>query len=498
MEDSIPTAYYDYNSNESCELKNKCLKLKSYKSNDKVVNFFIKLLTTHPSITKISIDMCTININLVEKIGPYISTHTLLNSVYIDFSKFKTVEASKLVDYINMNQNIKELQFFNNERKIISFVIHFNGNYESLSINDYLCDNNMENFINDIQDNYNLKTLYISYNKFSNYGIELFSNYIKNVSCLEKLHISEISFDKNSLKIFSDSLEINRSLKYLDIGNQFNRDVNVYNLFNSIAKNESLEFIDICYFNASESIDIIVNMIKNNKKLYEFILFNIGINDNNLEKILNSLNYNNRIKNITIFEHDSLKSFPQNFVNNTLESLSLSGKFNDIGTNNISDFLKHNNTLKTLCIENLYPNAMNITQIINALNYNDTLRELILEKCCNSDENFINLPNMLTNNTTIKKLTISTFHGEKISTNATKNIISSLKNNNTLTYLVLDEINIKEVENDILEMLEINYSLEYIYGSDKFNHLMTPEARMSRMRFIKTKLATQKFKNIIH
>ena len=99
---------------------------------------------------------------------------------------------------------------------------------------------------------------------------------------------------------------------------------------------------------------------------------------------------------------------------------------------------------------------------------------------------------MLVDNKILKNLTIGIVNNKKISIQISKKIIESLKINNTLRKFIFDGLDIEPIEKNILEMLETNYSLENICNCDKFSHLMTPETRMSRMRFTKTKSAAQK------
>ena len=469
MNNEIKTTYCD--GNEKCDFTNNVLELYHYRSSDYVINGFKNLLESDLLMKTIILDLCHIDIDFVENFGPLISKIETLEYVKIDFCEFDETSDAELMNYVNKNHNINRLHFFGNLNPVN--IVKFNGNYEYIIIFN-LVDTNIRQFIEDIQDNKNLKSLSLNNCSIDDSGLEIINEYIGNNNILKKLYLNGIFFNEANIINFSENIKKNTSLKKLKILISCRY---IGEIFNALSGNKFLESVKICNSLPSHVDFDIVNMIKNNNTIKKLSIKNIKIYD--IKPLFTSLNTNTTLKHFAIENEEII--IPCCLKNNTLKSLKLCGKIDKNGLTNLSRFLKYDSVLKNLHINIKLDkiHEFDMTNIISALEFNNTLTTLTMY-CRNPDLNGMDkLSNMLQYNNTLKKLTFeSKNNGTTIQ--IMRDIIESLKVNNTLTYLDINPINKNEIIENAKIMLETNYALEYFCGINELDDLLTQESRQMR------------------
>jgi hypothetical protein len=290
-------------------------------------------------------------------------------------------------------------------------------------------------------------------------GFKLLGNAIK-----ENITIKSLNFTR-----------IRENIKYFD------------NIINNILDNKNsnlstLEFYD-CIFNTYGSNQI-VKLLNYETKITELNLYNIILNNVDIQRICQSLKNNNNLKILTIHNNNIINNYEHHIyiiealkVNTSLIEINISGWHNNENTEGYASVLILNKTLKKIRFIDSKITNKGITYIAKALKINNTLENLSIDSSNYSYKALNKLVNVLIeDNESIIYLDLSVskyynyhynrlheFYTLKYMNKNAKLFIKLLKQNTNLKTLKINNYKI-ESENiyEIISTLYNNHTLEYI------------------------------------
>ena len=215
-------------------------------------------------------------------------------------------------------------------------------------------------------------------------------------------------------------------------------------IINKINENKETELIIEDY--EIPNINILIEALKINTTIKRLILNEVNLNDEDLEKILDSLK-NNSLVELTVPSNNFKNVKPLCEFIKKCESLQiLNLKSNDCIKNLdvLFDTLKDNNTLKCLYIDGI--KIKNSNKLKEMIKYNNTLIELSFGDEEHYISDMINLCEVLKINTSLKYIKIL----EKFNIDKNKNFIGITKDNS----LLINDV--KQVNKKIT--IDYNYS----------------------------------------
>ena len=204
------------------------------------------------------------------------------------------------------------------------------------------------------------------------------------------------------------------------------------------------------------------------------------------EENIDKKRFMNSLKNNTYLQYYNRSL---NIVNNTyLQYLKICCNENNLGMDKIIKIFKHSTSLKKLVICYVWNiNENGIDKIINSLKVNITLQILDISIGYINDNNAIEIANMLRVNTTLQKLIL---YDNDISKPGLIEIVNALRINTSLKIFDVrnNKFKSRDVVDEIIEILQYNYTLEQLKGVD-LGDFLSPENRSLRRRFLTTKCA---------
>ena len=452
---------------------------------------FVNTLEENDFINKISLFSLSLDENNVKKIKKFIMKNSLFKTIELSFVKFYDFSLEKLMKYISKSNNMTTIKIDNikinhyNDREQVNKIIIDNlktrNNIKTLNFSNKIVDTDMNNFMLLLSNNKFLKKLDISDNKLGNHSMEPLGKYIEKNSELKYLDISDNKFGNQGLINFSNGLANNSSLVKLTIGNEENDIGNGIKFFyTTMSNNKYIKFFCLHKTKIDDTlIDNFVNMIILNDIIETLFLFGIKISDDNLIKVFDAIEKNTTINSLIMT--NMIKNFPKNFSNTTITHLSLDIEMDNIDT--IVDYMIYNSNLKHLILFNA-GNKINLNYLHKTLEQNNNLEYLSLENF--GEDNLVGMIDVF-------KINKSLINFDYICENEIDNdilfeVINSLESNNTLEKICLSKIDKLFAVKTFEKILETNYALEYIGDCmDKLRHLLTPEAKATRTKFLRTK-----------
>ena len=349
-----------------------------------------------------------------------------------------------------------------------------------------------KSFAEALATNQHLEELTISGNALSYDGIQHIAHALKVNQGLKKLNLQKCSLTSLS-KSFAEAVAANKHLEELDISDNALCDDGLKHLAPGIGVNHNLKILILKKCSLTSLSENFAEAVSANKHLEELNISDNTLCDDGIQHLAHALGVNQGLKKLNL-QNCNLTLLSENFAealatNKHLEELIISDNaLCDDGIQHLAHALRINQGLKKLdlCRCSLIPiSAKNLAEALStnkhleelnisgnplcddgiqhlahALRVNQGLKKLWLMSCGMTDVGFECLAKSLQDNNVLNILKLfnsanHTCDGNKVTKKITTVLIECLKNNHTLTQLVLPKnlgssaFNIKKAVNDV-------------------------------------------------
>ena len=406
------------------------------------------------------------DINLYNNFLNELSHNTSINNIILDDIILDNPQIIDIINSLKYNDTFKKITIF---FIIDHYGYNYNYIYKLLDLKNYfliIYNSNPYLIYNDNFKNFIFKKC-ITENIDNNDDIEYI---IKNCN-ITNLYIPKTNITQN----ISNLLKDNNTIQTLTIKiNNFNQDIDQNGIYSFLKYNNTIQKL-CCYNIKDNNINLLIDNLNDNvnnnitKIKLNFNLKDNFLNKDNVNIFINYLKNNNTIKTLKLYNFKNINDLSEVFKYNTsINKLIIYSAYLNSCMNNINTFINsliNNKTLKYLSINknkittNDYNNKQlsinDINIINNLLQYNTTLKTLKLCNCNLFTYNDALIS--LKNNTTLTTLDLSNNHINNI-----KNISESLLSNTSLTKLDLSSNEIEDI-NYLSTVLKQNTNLQKLY-----------------------------------
>ena len=442
---------------------------------DKEANSIAAILSNNSWIECIHLQDCSLSCNALYQITVAASSLQLLKS--LDFSCNTIPDQSAMV---------------------ISLVIKNNQSLECINLSKCaLSETGMQKISEELAHSQNLEMVNFSGNKISNSVADNLALMTANNVTFKKLLMSNCHLQSNSFTKISESLQSLNTLTHTDLSyNTFNY-IMACSLAEVIVGNNELCFMDLSYcelkeidfvvvleamkntknfkyldfkFNKLDSTasDILAKVIANNKLLEYLCLHNCNLEDDNLLKLLKSVNHSLTHLDISFNKFTSKVASELTHVISTncnLKHVNLSNCGCDEGTlKQLCMALKEAKNLKFIDLAGCYIDHETARFLADTIITNHNLEAVMLSNCGMQHEVTTSLLNVLDKTSSLRKLNLKS--NQLSNEGATK--LASVMESNSIEFLNVANCSLQNndasilfnsmIENSTLQCLDLSHN----------------------------------------
>ena len=449
------------------DLEELCLSHNDLKTS---VTMILHALKENSKLKKLLLNNNNMTGNAAEDLAYVIKNNSNLEQLGLGNNKFGS-SADVILQALTQNSKLKLLNLTNNNItgqtvKQLANVIKNNRNLNQLRLASNMLGPSAIVILKALKENCKLKILHLQNNNMTGRVAEDLANVIKNNSCLEEIFLSNNYLDSSALKILQ-ALKENSKLKSLDLSSNNMTEQVAEHLGNVIKNNPNLEHLSLGNSKLGPSAAVVLEALTQNSKLKL-----LNLNDNKMTKQVvkhlasviknnSNLNYLGLANNLlgpsanvilqTLKENKKLQIIHlrnNNMTEKVAEDLANVIK-NNIGLEEI--LISHNDLKSSAAV------------VLQALKEGSKLKILDLSSNSMTEQVAEDLANVIKANSNLEQLNL----GNNKLGPSTRIILQALKGNSKLVSLNLNSNNMTgQAADDLASVIKSNSSLEKLYLSE--------------------------------
>lgn len=232
-----------------------------------------KMLTVNTGIKNLTVKGSTIGTNGTTRIAKGLKWNNSLKYLNLSSCNISSEGGAHIAKMLKKNSNLREL-YLNNNKLGVGFVdivksLRSNRTLQVLGVGfDVVCPMAVDELIDILETDCNLRALYFHYASLSSYNISQFANMLKVNNTLQELYLTGHDVDNRGALEITNALTTNKSLRVLDISSDKIYYENILLIVTLISSNSSLTKLHIRNNNIDDNIfTILANVLESNYSL---------------------------------------------------------------------------------------------------------------------------------------------------------------------------------------------------------------------------------------